>query len=132
MRKVLLAAAGVVPLVLALVGWYALKPPSPSSRISVEGFERIQDGMRLEEVEEVIGLPPGDYRDGAAEAAGGGPPARREPPEENTIRVYTWQGEERTIRVAVCSEAGVIGKGMQAHTPERRGPVEALKAWLRR
>jgi len=49
---------------LALFGlavfWLALRL-QPSDRISREGFDRIQQGMTQEEVEAVLGVPPGEY-----------------------------------------------------------------------
>jgi hypothetical protein len=48
----LLAVVGVLVLV-----WL----PRPGDRITRETFEQIRDGMTLDEVEAIIGAPPGEY-----------------------------------------------------------------------
>src|SRR5262245_41710592 len=45
-------------LVVLLLGYLAMWFAIPSE---VRAFERIQEGMTINEVENVIGLPPGDY-----------------------------------------------------------------------
>jgi hypothetical protein len=41
--------------------WLASWQPAPQHRISYASFERISSGMRLAELEEAFGVPPGDY-----------------------------------------------------------------------
>jgi outer membrane protein assembly factor BamE (lipoprotein component of BamABCDE complex) len=54
---------GVVVVLLTVVtGSWFLTRPRPH-RINQEGFDRITDGMTRQEVEEVLGRPPGDYTD---------------------------------------------------------------------
>jgi hypothetical protein len=58
MRKYVLLA--LVAVVVTTVAW--LLRPQP--RIGPENFRRIQAAMTSQEVEEIIGLPPGDYYTG--------------------------------------------------------------------
>jgi hypothetical protein len=51
---VLVVLVGAVCLILTL-------PGGRRPRITAENFERIMVGMRLEEVEAILGVPPGDY-----------------------------------------------------------------------
>jgi hypothetical protein len=59
-RKLVAAVVGLAALVA--VGTFVLRP-GPSSRITRENLDRIQDGMSLQEVEAILG-PRGDYRTG--------------------------------------------------------------------
>jgi hypothetical protein len=60
--KVLLVVTGAGVLVLLPGVWYARNAPFPSNKINPAAYERIKGGMGREEVEAVIGLPPGYYR----------------------------------------------------------------------
>jgi hypothetical protein len=55
-----LAAVAVVGVAIAFV----LLVPHPHAGITLENNERIRPGMTLEEVEAILGGPPGDYTDG--------------------------------------------------------------------
>ena len=59
-RKQLVALMGLAVVLAAgvVVLW-----PAPKSRISIEQFDQIREGMTLTEVEALLG-PPGDYRTG--------------------------------------------------------------------
>jgi hypothetical protein len=59
-RRLLLIVGVVVALgVLALLLWP--RRVVPENRISQDGFERLEKGMTRQAVEEVLGVPPGDY-----------------------------------------------------------------------
>jgi hypothetical protein len=130
-------AAGAVVVLLLSLGWLTPRAASPSTRISPEAYERVASGMRREEVQAVIGLPPGDYRDGehspgghsytewseeaGAEEFGAGATAGR----------LQWEGNGHSI-VAGFNEAGVVTwKTLWKHVPPTpRTPFDRVRAHL--
>jgi hypothetical protein len=67
MRRRRLLLVGLVAAVL-LAGGLFLRLAYPRHDISPEGYERIDVGMTLEEVEAILGGPPGDHTNGRYEA----------------------------------------------------------------
>src|SRR4051812_48221180 len=71
-RAFWVAVSGVVALfLLVAAAWFLRSPPPPSAKLSPSAYERIAPGMRLAEVEAILGLPPGDHREGASEVGDG-------------------------------------------------------------
>lgn len=62
-RSRITLAALVAMLGLAFL---SLRPQAPGAGITKANYERITVGMTLQEVEAVLGCPPGDYTDGQA------------------------------------------------------------------
>jgi hypothetical protein len=91
----LLAVVGVLVLVFL---------PQPGDRITRETFDEIREGMTLWEVEQLIGVPPGDYTTGdrvvyLPPASAGHGPIRHE-----------WQGDEGGIEVWLNADGRVVWK----------------------
>jgi hypothetical protein len=118
-----------------LVAWGASKlarrasKPSPISRAA---FDQIKEGMTLEEVESVIGVPPGDY---APESGGTrvGPVTGAEPfwsQPTGTWFVF-WSSRACEIIVSVAPDGRVTGK-MFYRLVERPPPtvMERVDRWF--
>jgi hypothetical protein len=57
--RLLGVAAAALPLLLC--GVFALRPPRPWPRLTDENFRKVCHGMTRQEVEALLGAPPGDY-----------------------------------------------------------------------
>jgi hypothetical protein len=120
--------------------WYSLPPKSPSRKINAKTYERIQLGMGLEEIEDLIGLPPGDYRDDAEKASGISPWGSLGISDatffasEDWRKSVSWIGKDYAITLFL-NDAGSIVEDKQLCTPltpKRRSLVEQLRHWLDR
>jgi hypothetical protein len=124
---------------LAFGGWYALPPKSPSNKIIPKAYRRIEVGMRLKEVEAVIGLPPGDYGDNLdnnSRISSWGSfiiiDASYPVPSEDWRTPVSWIGKDYAISVFLDDGGSiVIDKQLCAsRTPKPRHPLEQLRTWL--
>jgi hypothetical protein len=96
----------LVCVLLGLLAWTVLRPPSPAERINSEVYERIEEGMTPAEVEALIGLPPGDYRVDPAS-----PRHRAEFLPKKGVAILEWEADDCNIQVRVDESSGrVIGK----------------------
>jgi hypothetical protein len=135
-RKWLLLALAVAVLI---VGWYALPPKSPSRKINPNSYERIKPGMRLAEVESLIGLPPGDYRDDAEKASGISPFQTRGiidttwMASEDWRATADWIAQDYAITVFLDGSGSIVeDKQLCAPLgPKRGGFWEQLLDWLK-
>src|SRR5262245_28831307 len=64
----LFAAAAV--LLLAGVGWCALRSAPRGGKVGPAAYARLREGMSREQAEAAVGLAPGDYRDRAHKPGG--------------------------------------------------------------
>jgi hypothetical protein len=131
-----LTAAGPVVLLLLAIGWAVVRS-APSSKISPDVYARVKEGMRREEVQAALVLPPGDYRDGAHkpggrsytewwEEAGGEEFGARE-----TAGRLRWEGNRYSIEVGFDETGVVTWKELWRHVPPTpHGALEELLAWL--
>ncbi len=93
-RRLLLA--GFILVLMAWVGVLALRPWVPRHRITAEGVGELREGMTAAEVEQVLGVPAGDYSSRKRSYAG-------EP--VTFIALYTdldqkeWVGDEVRVNV---------------------------------
>jgi hypothetical protein len=132
-----LVVAGAVVVLLLSLGWLTPRPASPSAKISPDAYERVTSGMRREEVQAAVGLPPGDYRDGEHRPGGH---SYTEWSEEagseefgagKTAGRLEWEGNGYSI-VAGFDEAGrVTWKTLWQHVPPTpRTPFDHVRARL--
>jgi hypothetical protein len=132
-RKLGLAIAILGPPVVLLVAARLLQPPRVPCRISPEKYGLLKVGMTLDEVEAVIGSPPGDYR--RHHGAKVYTPLEGDVPHDigkrSGLRVAEWWGDERVIWVWVDAQGKVAGRALQQPKPPRDvGLWELLKRWL--
>ena len=99
-RRFMIAGAVLSTILLAGIAFQFLRPGSAINR---QNFERIQVGMALSEVEDIVGLPAGDYSTGNVFLV---EPARRfslQPRRE-------WWGDEGILQVRLDAEGRVTEK----------------------
>jgi hypothetical protein len=134
-RKRLLALAGIavaaavlVPAALDLLA-YRQKVAQKLARgrlIDRDHCDRIEEGMRQEEVEAILGGPPGDFMtDDAITYA--------DPVWHDGERCEFWSGDEGQILVRFDGQGAVRRQSFD--TPHRRHPLSVagrVRAWLRR
>jgi len=137
--------------VLAWLLWQCL----PQPRIGPRNFGRIQPGMTSVQVEELIGLPPGDYYIDSRGVGGStsldwflrtcqerGIPTAKIPRSwyrvrkvgQQTGRVCFWTGDDYSIIVAFDETDKAVSWQLSYVVPAVRGPgiVERLRDWLAR
>jgi hypothetical protein len=95
-----LAALVVVVLVLVTGLWFVVRPRP--HRINEGGFDQITQGMTRQEVEEILGRPPGNYTD-RREASFGGRRSAFTFPED-------WLSDDGLILVTFDEEGRVVRK----------------------
>lgn len=112
---------------LGLAGFWGVRLLTPRHRINHGSFEKIQVGMTLEEVEALVGVPPGDYASGPYHLAslcrfGWGGKQRL---------LVSWVGNEGQIQVLVDNEKKVCGS-MWADISllEESNIIEKLRCWM--
>jgi hypothetical protein len=86
-RRALLGAVVLICIGLALA--FMLWPSPPQHQITFEAFGKIKNGMTLNEVEEIVGVPPGIYYQNQRR------PARFEPKRKRA----EWQADRVVIWV---------------------------------
>jgi hypothetical protein len=114
---------------LALLGgagfWVALALREPAHGVTPEVVARIQEGMTPEEVEEIIGMPPGGYRPDVKHLWGR---QKHEPPifSQNTGKgiwahesMY-WLLEGAWVDVKLDGSSRVVSVEAHFHTPWQR------------
>jgi hypothetical protein len=134
-----LAAAGAVALSLLGLGWYLVLTAPSHVKITPAAYERVAEGMGGEEVRAAIGLPAGDYRDGAHKPGGrwftewSEEAAQQEFGDGDTADRLAWEGNAYSIVVGFDEAGGVQWKTLWKHVPPTpHGPVERVLAWLDR
>jgi len=143
-------AAVAVPLVIALV--LALLPwlyRRPHPQITVENFRKIKHGMTQQEVESILGGPPGDYASGvqvqyfcmSCEGSTGSlfedahgrkaiPPEQIQPFFPNG-RITIWRGTECAIGVEFDGNGTVFRMGIGLGWAPPEPPIlERIRDWL--
>jgi hypothetical protein len=98
---------------LGLAAFWGVRLLTPRHRINRESLEKIQVGMTLEEVEAILGVPPGDY---ATKECG-----------------IAWVGDEGAIHVMLTPEGRVSYKGWVEPWRELIGEVtllDKLRGWF--
>jgi hypothetical protein len=144
-RKSVLLAAGVV---LATAVGAVLVLNSRRPQVGRAQFERITEGMTLDEVEAAVGAPAGEYRwqallsrapvDGAArtelEEAGVSVHeiVQAEQAPAATVTHRMWWGDTYTICVAFDGNGKVIGHSLWATDRGADGTLTWLRSWLGR
>jgi hypothetical protein len=94
MRKLLVVLAGLV--VVAAAGAIVLWPRQEPSRVTYENFKRIKNGMTHQEVEALLGGPPGDYTSSpVAEMVSGAQWRNSTPWVGDDGAIYVWFEEDR-------------------------------------
>jgi hypothetical protein len=101
--------------------WLQMPRPCP---VVLANYERIQDGMRLAEVEAVLGGPPGIYGTGMVMVAGPGVMSLN-------ARYESWWTDEGLLLVRFDQEGRSSGStfcgGVLLPSP---GPFVRLRTWL--
>jgi hypothetical protein len=100
-RRWLLLSVAFLAMV-GVVGYLALWLSSPRPRINGESIKLIKVGMTQEEVEAILGVPPGNYSSG---------PICFFPPGGLTPRTELWIGEESAVHVSFDASRKVVSKG---------------------
>jgi hypothetical protein len=116
---VMLAAAGLA----GYVGWLWLA--IPPHRINVATFRGIQHGMTLAEVEAILGVPPGDYRDRTAGWPVGALFLRND--EDQPVK-QEWHSDEASIGAYFNKQGRYVGGGCVNFEPPTL--FQRLRAWL--
>jgi hypothetical protein len=131
-----LAVGGAVVVLVLAFGWYGARPAS-SARIRPEAYARIKEGMRLEEMQAAIGLPPGDYRDRAHSPGGRSYTewSEKAGAEEygagESAGWHQWEGNAYSISVGFDETGGATWKTLWEHVPPTpRSPLDHLRARL--
>lgn len=96
-------------------------------------FDRIAEGMTQEEVEEILGFPPGEYRSSPGFMLVG-PGHIQKPAEEWTKSPYSlkvWYFDEGHVEVIFDRDGEVAGKYWQADNYNQPGLMDRLRTWLR-
>jgi hypothetical protein len=120
--------------ILAL-SWLVPRLMMPTHRINGDSFERIQDGMTLTEVEDIIGVPPGIYTDPSNYYI-----ARFGPGRAITVKDWHtidtrypgrkgWYGDNGWIWVELDQDGRVIGKSLVTHI-HRPNFLDRIRGWL--
>jgi hypothetical protein len=122
------------------IGWYYfIMTPSPSAKINRASYGRIQEGMRLEQIEAVIGLSPGDYRDDGRKARSVSPMADMRYVDElysigsdGWEETVDWAGNEYGIILYFDSQGVLYNKALLIPMKKRgpKTPLDLLKDWL--
>jgi hypothetical protein len=110
----------------------------PRHRINREGFEAIQVGMSEQEVEGVLGGPPGDYSTGEVES---GPLQNKEdidlhftlpePASAGDLKPQTWEGNQGLVVVLLGKDRKVAAKAFQPRQLKSLDPLKVLCRLLR-
>jgi hypothetical protein len=100
-RGLWLVPLAVLSVLLGLAIYRTLPPPA---RITEANYAAIQEGITSDEVERVLGAPPGNYASKPlyASALVGGPPGHTE--------LRKWTGDEGTIYLWFDSQSRVVTK----------------------
>lgn len=132
----------VVAAVVVVTTSFLLTPASPSARINPRAYGSIKPGMLREEVEQVVGLAPGDYVDltprppqlGYVGLSHWGNTSflriaqRKSLPEPD--EVIHWWGNDYCIEVSFNTEGRAVGCGVaKLEQPGGSSLVERVKAW---
>jgi hypothetical protein len=102
---------------------------TPTHHVNREGFEKIQIGMTMMEVQEILGGPPGDYSTGAFEWD------RNGRSEARLVRWIfgtpkTWSGDEGVLFVWFNSQGVVREKHMVPGFRVEASYLHKLRRWL--
>jgi hypothetical protein len=133
-----LAAVGAVALALLAFSWYVVWAAPPPDRITPDAYERVKEGMSRDEAQAAVGLPAGDYRDGAHRPGGRwdtewSEEAGDEDYGGDTVGRLAWEGNVYSVVVGLDEAGAVRWKTLWRHVPPTpRGPVEKALAWLGR
>jgi hypothetical protein len=120
MRKYLLAVLAVCLLLVGIL--VSLTPPRPCP-VTKTGYERIEKGMSLAQVEEILGGPEGDYRTR---------PVLTLLPSGVGLPWAVWQGDAGTAEVSFDRSGSVTLKRFLEAEPPRPGLIETLRWRLER
>lgn len=119
-------ALGLLAALLFLAGAGALLwLNTPRHRISRESFEKIQVGMTRAEVEEILGVPPGDYGPGNTYALLNQSRGATFPTGWSTV---AWKAGDMSVLVAYDLEGRVAWKKLGRAL--RRNFLSRLRRWL--
>ena len=129
-RRQILRALTVL-LAVAAVGIGIQWLLSPKHRINKESIAQIKEGMTQKEVEDILGVPPGNYAyDGFFTSVGYsgplGPGVERWP-------TLQWAGEEIGIRITINPHNGTVAEIEQFSVdyPTNESVLSKIKRWLR-
>jgi hypothetical protein len=131
-RKRVLFLAGCVAAVL-VASYLALRWAAPRHHINKEGFDAIRVGMSEQEVEAILGGPPGDY------SATGAVPCPAAYASSGTLLdrgvedLRSWVGDDAAINVAFDAGGLVVWKDqvpILMHT--REALLDRVRSWLAR
>jgi hypothetical protein len=99
MRKRRLLPLGILIILLA-VGYAVLARTAPKGHINRATAELIRPRMTAGHVEDILGVPPGDYRTGEVEFPHTGPDVDRDRTEfDNVIFDIEWLSGKRRLRI---------------------------------
>ena len=116
-------------LLLVIVANVPFLRKSPRDSVTPEMYERIQSGMSLVDIEQIVGLPPGDYSPGqpfAVAAQAGG---------QTGLQWRNWAGKRWIISVAFdqegrVSHATLVERKATSPTKDHETSWQRLRAWL--
>jgi hypothetical protein len=123
--------AWILPLVIPVVVllWLFFS----TDRISPQSYDRIMLGMTQEEVEAIIGLPPGDYYSGPMGVFGRGPFVLLTDAEGEggmNSPMSFWRGDTWQINVTLNENREVVGRSLSSLHAPVSGQFSFLE-WLR-
>jgi hypothetical protein len=111
----LVAVLLLFAIALTALWWFYLRPPYG---ITKRSFARIQKGMTIAEVEEIIGSPPNIISSLVSWA----------PPRLDRTTLRSWHGPEHQISLVVDGNGIVLGKVWDG--PESSGFLARILEWL--
>jgi hypothetical protein len=119
-KKKLLWTGITASLVVAV--YFVMRPAVPKHNINLASVEKIKPGMTLAEVEEILGVPPGDYTTGPTTSLCDGwlGPGDRE-----------WAGDDGVISVWLDPQGRILAANLEPVSPRTRLTwFERLQMWF--
>ena len=132
-RRTLVTLGLLVSLGIGLVLWTWMA--DPGHRIDRQSFLRIRLGMRQQDVLDLVGCPPGDYRTGPTICVDSSVEHAVDP--ATAAKVETWQCDTDTVHVYYDAAGAVVGREWGELIVEnlKRNPFAlargGIRHWLR-
>jgi hypothetical protein len=128
MRRGWLIALTAFVLVLVPVGMLLPVLFPSASKVTSENAKRIKEGMTRAEVEEILGGPPGDYRNGPTRASRD----RLVLPGPNPLDLIVWEvwwGDEAVIAIRFDAEESKVKERQSMSDQRVDGSFHELLSW---